>query len=190
MNFCRGFVTDPRILFLDEPTVGLDVEVSRVLRAFVKKWVNGASPTEERKTVMLTTHYMAEADELCDRVAIINDGRIVACDTPAGLKKLVRQDTVLELDTSEFLGDPFDGIPGVRSRQSTPDPARGVTTTRFVLESEAPVGDLISALGRVGVKLHGLRKQESTLEDVFIKLCGRGLGGDAPAPESGGGGAA
>jgi ABC-2 type transport system ATP-binding protein len=191
MNFCRGFVTDPRILFLDEPTVGLDVEVSRVLRAFVRKWVKGApAGGGGRKTVLLTTHYMAEADQLCDRVAIINDGRIVACDTPARLKRLVRSDTVLELVTSQFVKDPFEGIAGVRSRQATQDLARGTVTTRFVLDSEDPVGDLISALHRDGLKLLGLRKEEATLEDVFLKLCGRGLGGDAPEPVGGGGGAA
>jgi ABC-2 type transport system ATP-binding protein len=192
MNFCRGFVTDPRILFLDEPTVGLDVEASRVIRAFIKKWVKGSgSDGHESKTVLLTTHYMAEAEELCDRVAIINDGRIVACDSPEGLKRMVKRDTLLELVTTSFPGDPFAGIAGVRSKTSRADAARGTISTRFVLDGEAPVADIISVLGRDGIKLVELKKEEPTLEDVFLKLCGRGLAnGEAPPAGGGGGGQA
>ncbi|MCL0039219.1 ABC transporter ATP-binding protein, partial [Dehalococcoidia bacterium] len=83
MNFVRGFITDPEILFLDEPTLGLDVQTARTLRGFIKDWV-GKRPD---KVVLLTTHYMYEAEELCDRVAIIHDGRILACDTPGNLKE-------------------------------------------------------------------------------------------------------
>src|SRR5205085_2152567 len=70
MNFCRGFVTNPRILFLDEPTLGLDVTAARTVRKFVRNWM------DERpgRTMVLTTHYLAEAEELCDRVAIVHRG--------------------------------------------------------------------------------------------------------------------
>ncbi|MCX7840018.1 MAG: ABC transporter ATP-binding protein [Anaerolineae bacterium] len=78
MNIVRGFMTDPKVIFLDEPTLGLDVGAARDVRAFIRQWI-----TEHReRTVLLTTHYMVEADELCDRVAIINQGRVLACDTP------------------------------------------------------------------------------------------------------------
>ena len=78
MNIVRGFLTDPEVLFLDEPTLGLDVgRVAR--RARVRPPVGRRRPA---RAVLLTTHYMVEADELCDRVAIINDGRVLACDTP------------------------------------------------------------------------------------------------------------
>src|SRR5438067_4931162 len=63
MNFCRGFITGPKILFLDEPTLGLDVTSARNIRAFIKQWMK----EDQRRTMLLTTHYMAEADELCDR---------------------------------------------------------------------------------------------------------------------------
>ncbi len=78
MNIVRGFLTDPEVLFLDEPTLGLDVGASRDVRNFIRSWMND-NPT---RTLLLTTHYMAEADELCDRVAIINKGKVLACDTP------------------------------------------------------------------------------------------------------------
>ena len=79
MNIVRGFLTDPEVLFLDEPTLGLDVGASRDVRAFVRRWLD----EDRSRSLVLTTHYMVEADELCDRVAIINGGKVLACDTPA-----------------------------------------------------------------------------------------------------------
>ncbi|MCU0861935.1 MAG: ABC transporter ATP-binding protein, partial [Methanomassiliicoccales archaeon] len=76
MNVIRGFVTDPDLIFLDEPTLGLDVNASFTIRSYIRDWVKG----QKGKTVLLTTHYMMEAEELCDRVAIIDQGRVLACD--------------------------------------------------------------------------------------------------------------
>src|SRR2546425_5688825 len=73
MNFARGFVSDPEVLFLDEPTLGMDVNAARRLRGFVAEWVR----ERPGRTVLLTTHYMAEADELCDRIAIIDRGPVL-----------------------------------------------------------------------------------------------------------------
>ncbi|HUS17995.1 MAG TPA: ABC transporter ATP-binding protein, partial [Chloroflexia bacterium] len=92
MNFCRGFVTDPRVLFLDEPTLGLDVHAARVVRDFTQSWMR-EDPT---RTVLLTTHYMAEADSLCDRIAIIDHGAVLACDTPANLKRRLQKQPIFE----------------------------------------------------------------------------------------------
>ena len=96
MNVIRGFVTDPEILFLDEPTLGLDVNASRVIREYIVNWVGNGTD----KTVLLTTHYMAEADQLCNRIAIINGGKILACDTPENLKKLVKMNKTFSLDVT------------------------------------------------------------------------------------------
>ena len=97
MNMIRGFVTDPDILFLDEPTLGLDVNAARVIREYILNWVR----SQKGKTVLLTTHYMAEADQMCDRIAIIDNGKILACDTPESLKRMIRTETTfrLEVDT-------------------------------------------------------------------------------------------
>ncbi|MBI5650257.1 MAG: ABC transporter ATP-binding protein [Chloroflexi bacterium] len=92
MNIVRGFLTDPQVLFLDEPTLGLDVGASRDVRAFIRSWVT----QDKSRTLLLTTHYMVEADELCDRVAIINQGRVLACDTPANLKRRLQSEAVLD----------------------------------------------------------------------------------------------
>jgi len=96
MNFVRGFITDPQIIFLDEPTLGLDVGASREVRSYVKHWVT-QSP---QKTVLRTTHTMAEADELCDRVAIIDQGRIMADDTPSNLKHALQCDAIFRLQVT------------------------------------------------------------------------------------------
>src|SRR6185436_18573975 len=104
MNIIRGFVCDPKALFLDGPTLGLDVQVSREVRALVKEWVAsgtgaGTGPGTSR-TVLLTTHYMQEADELCDRVAIIDGGKVMACDTPSALKRALKKEAVFHLEVS------------------------------------------------------------------------------------------
>ena len=113
MNIVRGFMTDPDVLFLDEPTLGLDVGASREVRHFIRSWVDD-DPT---RTLMLTTHYMVEADELCDRVAIINQGRVLACDSPTNLKRNLQQEAIFRLEVSPFNGslspDKFEALPGV-----------------------------------------------------------------------------
>ena len=173
MNVIRGFVTDPQIIFLDEPTLGLDVNASRVIRDFIIDWVR---KKEGDKTVLLTTHYMAEADQLCDRIAIIDDGRILACDTPENLKKLVRASTTLKLDVT-LLNDKgvLDAIQGVEKFTSTDDLERNITSLRFVLNDDSAVSDIVSGVVKGGSKILALRKTEPTLEDVFIKLVGKGF---------------
>ena len=172
MNVIRGFATDPEIIFLDEPTLGLDVNASRTIRDYILEWVREG----ENKTVLLTTHYMAEADQLCGRIAIIDDGRILACDTPENLKKLVRTSTTLKLDTT-FLNNKqvLNSVKGVEKFTYTDDAERNMTSLRFVLDDEAAVSDIVSEIVANGARILGLRKTEPTLEDVFIKLVGKGF---------------
>ncbi|HKZ89059.1 MAG TPA: ABC transporter ATP-binding protein [Thermoplasmata archaeon] len=172
MNMIRGFVTDPDILFLDEPTLGLDVNASRVIRDYVKNWVKG----RRGKTVLLTTHYMMEADEMCDRIAIIDRGRILACDTPTNLKRTIRLDTTfrLEVDTLRDATS-FSSIRGVKNFSSRDDIATNRTHLTFILEDEAPVAEILSRIMGQGAWVHSLQKSEPTLEDVFISMVGRGL---------------
>jgi ABC-2 type transport system ATP-binding protein len=172
MNVIRGFVTDPDILFLDEPTLGLDVNASRVIRDYIVEWV------EKRpdKTVLLTTHYMAEADQLCDRIAIIDDGKILACDAPDTLKRLVKTSTMLKIDVTLLNNKSvLDRIPGVEKFTYTDDPASNLTSLKFVLQDESAVSDIVSEIVHSGAKILALRKTEPTLEDVFIKMVGKGF---------------
>jgi ABC-2 type transport system ATP-binding protein len=128
------------------------------------------------KTVLLTTHYMAEADQLCDRIAIIDDGKILACDAPDTLKRLVKTSTMLKIDVTllnnkSVLGD----IPGVEKFTYTDDPASNLTSLKFLLQDESAVSDIVSEIVHSGAKILALRKTEPTLEDVFIKMVGKGF---------------
>ena len=125
MNIVRGFLTDPDVLFLDEPTLGLDVGASRDVRAFVRRWVD----EDPARTVLLTTHYMAEADELCDRVAIINGGRVLACDTPAALKRRLQREPIFHLETTPLDGRRRRGSRRA-SRRAQGDASREATAAR------------------------------------------------------------
>ncbi len=172
MNMIRGFVTDPDILFLDEPTLGLDVNAARVIRDYVMDWVRKQSG----KTVLLTTHYMMEADELCDRIAIIDHGRILACDTPENLKRMIRTDTTFRLEVDALKNtSAFTGMPGVKNFSFKNDIAKNTTNLTFILDGESAVADILSAVMGQGSKVHSLQKSEPTLEDVFISMVGRGL---------------
>jgi ABC-2 type transport system ATP-binding protein len=170
MNVIRGFVTDPDLIFLDEPTLGLDVNASMNIRSFIRKWVKG----QEGKTVLLTTHYMQEADHLCDRLAIIDHGKILACDTPLRLKRMVAKDSTFTITTSPCasIGE-ISSLPGVKGFNAKGDGSK--EEVRFVLEDEAVISDIISFITNKNAKVISLNKTEPTLEDVFIQLVGRGL---------------
>ncbi len=172
MNMIRGFVTDPDILFLDEPTVGLDVNAARTIRDYVSKWVQ----EQKGKTVLLTTHYMAEADEMCDRIAIIDNGRILACDTPANLKRMVRLDTTFRLEVDPLRDTTgFGKIPGVKNYSVKQDAAKNAAYLTFILDGEAPVADILSYIMAQGARVRSLQKSEPTLEDVFVSMVGKGF---------------
>ncbi len=171
-NMIRGFMTDPELIFLDEPTLGLDVNASRLIRDFIKKWMK----SKPGRTVLLTTHYMMEAEELCDRVAIINDGKVLACDTPANLKKLIHQDSTLKLEIRQIEDfSEFEGIPGVKSFTHDQIVEAGITRLKFILEGDATVADIVAAVPKSGSKIVSVEKIEPTLEDVFVTLVGRSL---------------
>ncbi len=184
MNIARGFLTDPEVLFLDEPTLGLDVGASRDVRAFTRRWM----AEDRRRTLLLTTHYMVEADELCDRVAIINGGRVLACDTPAALKRRLQREAIFQLQTSPLgVGtvQRIAALPGVR--QATHQAGDGRSTVDLALAEERVIGTVIGVLEREGAHLLTLTKHEATLEDVFVDLVGRSM---ADVERAGGTGAA
>ena len=176
MNYSRGMkqrlaiakalINDPEVLFLDEPTLGLDVQSSIFVREFIRKLVD-----ERGKTVLLTTHYMVEAEQLCDRIAIIDHGRIIALDTPDGLKKLVRDEDAVEIRLKGK--GTFDNLPW-RMAVVDEDSERGIITLRGQVDEEE-LPKLVEWLVKKGAKIISVEQKEPTLEDVFIKLTGRGL---------------
>jgi ABC-2 type transport system ATP-binding protein len=172
MNIVRGFMTDPEVLFLDEPTLGLDVGAARDVRNFIRQWMDD-NPS---RTLLLTTHYMVEADELCDRVAIINGGKVLACDTPARLKLSLQRDALFRLEVSPLNGlgtAPYEAIPGVRSVSHRAKD--GVSRLEFILAEEGVLGSVITKMTENGITLLNFQKREPTLEDVFVDLVGRSL---------------
>ncbi len=169
MNIVRGFMTDPQVLFLDEPTLGLDVGAARDVRNFIKSWMND----DPQRTLLLTTHYLVEAEELCDRVAIINKGRVLACDTPAALKQLVQKDAIFEIhleSSSPMDSSVFSTIKCVKSVHLRP--VNNHTVMDLMLEEEAAVAQVIARLTDQSARILSLQKREPTLEDVFVKLVG------------------
>jgi len=175
MNMARGLLNDPWILFLDEPTLGLDVAAARGIRELVLEW-KAAVPG---RTVLLTTHYMAEADELCERIAIVDHGRILAIGTPEELKRHVQRESIfrLELDRLDGGTATLARLPGVVSAALAADVDAEVQrfVVNLVLVEDAALGAVVTALGGLGSQILALRKSEPTLEDVFVELVGRGF---------------
>ena len=180
MNMARGLLNDPWILFLDEPTLGLDVAAARGIRDLVLAW-KAAVPG---RTVLLTTHYMAEADELCERIAIVDHGRILAIGTPDELKKRVQRESIFRLEVDDLDGGApaLARLPGVVSAAlaAEADPEQQRVAVNLVLEEDGALGAVVSALGGLGSQILALRKSEPTLEDVFVELVGRGFSDEAP----------
>ncbi len=179
MNIVRGFLTDPDVLFLDEPTLGLDVSASREVRSFVREWVDN----NPDRTLLLTTHDMVEADELCDRVAIINQGHVLACDTPAALKRRLQRDAIFQIEVSPLNGTgtkKFEILPGVRKVTSSQQD--GSAILEIILEDEPVLGSVINTMTENGIRILNLQKREPTLEDVFVELVGQSID-EADTPE-------
>ena len=170
MNIVRGFLTDPEVLFLDEPTLGLDVGAARDVRKLVRSWMDA----DKNRTLLLTTHYMVEADDLCDRVAIINKGQVLACDTPANLKHNLQRDAIFEIETS-----PLNGLTGqmlenqAEVKKAALTQVEGGAKLELILTEESALGGVINLLTQKEVKVKRLTKREPTLEDVFMQLVGQ-----------------
>jgi ABC-2 type transport system ATP-binding protein len=183
LNFARAFMSDPEIVFLDEPTLGLDVEAARDIRAFVTRWLE-ESP---HRTVLLTTHYMVEADELCGRVAIIDRGRILALDTPRALKRALSSEPVFELQigTASATFEDLREVRGVRSLSHHAHPSTGAIALRVAVIEDQVIGEVLGRLRDRGAPVLNLTKSEPTLETVFVHLVGRGLEDDATDGQGG-----
>lgn len=172
MNIVRGFMTDPAVLFLDEPTLGLDVGASREVRHLIREWLD----EDKSRTLLLTTHYMVEADELCDRVAIINQGRVLACDSPSSLKQRLQKEAIFEIETSALNGfspTSLESLPGMH-RVSCQE-GDGSATLNIILKEEAALAVVINTLTAADIRIMKLSKHEPTLEDVFVNLVGRSM---------------
>jgi ABC-2 type transport system ATP-binding protein len=170
LSLARVLIHDPPILLVDEPTLGLDPYFARFIRDFVRNELN----KKLHKTILLTTHYMDEADELCDRIAFMNQGKVEALDTPYRLKQSMPQKQVLEIKCQgEIEKNSLDEMEGVASVSISFD--SGFVYLRVNTDNpETLLSDIIQRL-RDKVKIFSVRLTVPTLEDVFVHLTGASL---------------
>lgn len=167
LEIARGLLHHPKVLFLDEPTLGLDPQSRESMWTYIKEIV-----TEEKVTIILTTHYMEEADLLCDRIGFISNGKIIALNSPTNLKQEMGGDIV----KINFIGD----IPSTET----------FTRFDFVHKVELEKNTAIVYMDEVNSNMHSLIKdlkgvrtieyKKPTLNDVFLRLSGGSLSGDSP----------
>ena len=169
LEIARGLVHSPRIFFLDEPTTGLD-PVSRV--AVWEMLMNIKS--HRQLTILITTHYMDEADRLCDRIAIVDHGKLVALDTPPALKASVPGSNVIEAQFEKAPADWEQGLHGLSGVTSVQHQGAGMYRILTGDGSRATT-ELVEAAVRAGVVVKSLSVQNTTLDDVFVHYTGRQL---------------
>src|SRR6266404_5014244 len=169
LEIARGLVHSPRIFFLDEPTTGLD-PVSRVA-----VWEMLTNIKKNRQlTVLITTHYMDEADRLCDRIAIVDHGKLVALDTPAALKASVPGSNVIEVQFEKLPADWEQRLRGLSDVTSVQPEGAGMFRV-LTGNGSRTTTELVEMAVQAGVPVKSLSVQNTTLDDVFVHYTGRQL---------------
>ena len=168
LHIARALLHEPDLLFLDEPTMGLDPIGARELRHTIRNL------QAENKTILLTTHYMFEADALCQRIAVINQGKIVALDTPTELKHHVRDLSVVEV---QVFGIPAEAVERVRALDGVDmvsienrDQKQGLLVQSG--DGAAVVAPVVNTLEGLGLRVGNVVVREPTLEDAYVRLVG------------------
>jgi ABC-2 type transport system ATP-binding protein len=168
LSLALALVNDPKIVFLDEPTAGLDPQARRNLWSLVR------DIRSEDKTVVLTTHYREEAEELCDRVAIMDRGRLLICDSPMALVRSLNMDATIlasvETEPGEHLAADLDLLPGVTGKERN-----GKELLLWTEDAQATTTALLALAAERGMQLKDLTVRSTNLEDVFASYTGRGL---------------
>jgi len=174
LEIARGLIHSPEVLFLDEPTIGLDPQSRHAVWDLLE-----TLRKESDITISLTTHYMDEAEHLCDRIAIVDRGKIVALDTPQGLKSTVDGSDRIEVEIegeSERAAEKLRGEPFIRDVTSNGNGTIMLSTD----DGPHQVPKIIAALEEIGARVGAISVQRLSLEDVFIRFTGRSLR-DEPA---------
>lgn len=165
LMICRALVHRPEVLFLDEPTAGLDPQTR------VNLWEVLRGLQAEGQTIVLTTHYMEEAEALCDRVAVVDHGKVLASGTVDGLKRSAGADTVI---TVGYDGPPPAGISALRDRDGVGKVEITDEQVRvFTRRPEGVLGELVAAGTAAGVGVTDATQLRPSLETVFLTLTGR-----------------
>jgi ABC-2 type transport system ATP-binding protein len=168
LMIARALSHEPEILFLDEPTVGLDPQ------ARLDLWEVLRSMHREGRTIIMTTHYMEEADQLCDRIAIMDRGKLLALDTPATLKARAPGGTLIELMLDRPADDLADGARAVRGVSRVE--IRGMTLRVFSDEGGRVISALIELADTHRAAVRDIHIAEPSLETLFVSMTGRKLG--------------
>jgi ABC-2 type transport system ATP-binding protein len=165
LEIARGLIQMPRVLFLDEPTLGLDAQTRRHIWDYIKK-LN----VEKKVAIILTTHYMEEADYLCDRIAIVDHGKIVALGKPQELKNTLGGDVItLELEEGkDGLIKKIEGTPWIKTVQS-----HETFLDLTVEQGEKRIPDIVSLAREAGAKINSVGLHKPSLEDVFLHFTGK-----------------
>jgi ABC-2 type transport system ATP-binding protein len=167
MNVIRALLNMPQVLFLDEPTLGLDPQSSVEIREFVRKLNR-----EREATIIVTTHTMVDADILCDRIGIIDHGKVVALDTSANLKRLVSggNGTVLKLDVPNLTPALVESVRKVDNVRSISQD--NSTHLKVIATGDDAFDNVVDAVRKNGGKIASMENVQPTLEDVFLHLTG------------------
>jgi len=163
LEIARALLSEPQVLFLDEPTVGLDPRIRYELLDVI-----AGLRARSGATVLLTTHYLDEAERLCDRVGIMHAGRIVALDTPRHLLADLGEEVLeLRIDTN-----PVAALAQLRADAVAGDDAFAVGTTITIPVHGRPASELVAAVGRSGLTTAAISTRRPTLDDVYLRLTG------------------
>jgi ABC-2 type transport system ATP-binding protein len=168
LEIARALISEPSVLFLDEPTVGLDPRIRHELLDVIEQ-LGATSDT----TILLTTHYLDEAERLCDRIAVMHEGKIVALGSPAELRAALGEE-LLELRVD---GDADAALDVLRAKGIAGDDAFPVGSTVIVPLHDRRSVDAIAATQESGVHASGISARRPTLDDVYLRLTGGRLGG-------------
>ena len=164
LELARGFIHSPKVLFLDEPTLGLDTHTRRRIWDYI-----GELNDKEGVTIVLTTHHMEEADYLCERVGIMNQGKIIALDTPKNLKDLIGSDLVsLEMNTRDCNTDIFKKLDFVTDFREYND-----FVTLKMERGDLRIPAIMEVAQREGIEIKSVNLRKPSLEDVFLYITGR-----------------
>ena len=178
LSIALALVNTPIVTFLDEPTTGLDPHARRNL------WKTILDVRASGSTVVLTTHYMDEAEQLCDRIAIMDGGEVIACDTPDALIRSLPQDAVVKASSGSMLTwtqNELEQLPGATHAEVDVNSLRIGTA-----DVQATITALLSLAERDDVRLSDLASTSANLEDVFLSLTGRSLEDSEPERVEGG----
>ncbi len=172
LNLIIGLVNDPDLIFLDEPTAGLDPQTRRLVWEYIKEL------KARGKTILLTTHYMDEADELSDHVAIIDNGKIIALDTPFTLKQRHSSGDIIELKFKDSENEAERTIKEIADELHFTDCGKTGDGDVFRIAMHGglkQIGGVIGRLNDAGLSISDMAVKSNTLENVFISLTGKSL---------------